>query len=70
MIYDSGGWRNWRKYWGLINKLEALYKKRRMADITVADLTVDFLTKSDNFFHKWENERESGKLLHPNTIEV
>ncbi|WP_301707203.1 site-specific integrase, partial [uncultured Duncaniella sp.] len=70
MIYDSGGWRNWRKYCGLINKLEAFHKKRRMADITVADLTVDFLTKFDNFLHKWENEREPGKLLHPNTIEV
>ena len=70
MIYDSGGWRNWRKYCGLINKLEVFHKKRRMADITIADLTVDFLTKFDNFLHKWENEREPGKLLHPNTIEA
>ncbi len=70
MIYDNGGWRNWRKYCGLINKLDAFRKKRRMADITVADLTVDLLTKFDNFLHKWENEREDGKLLHPNTIEV
>ena len=70
MIYDNGGWRNWRKYCGLINKLEAFRKKRRMADITIEDLTVDLLTKFDNFLHKWENEREEGKLLHPNTIEV
>ena len=70
MIYDNGGWRNWRKYCGLINKLDAFRKKRRMVDITVADLTVDLLTKFDNFLHKWENEREEGKLLHPNTIEV
>lgn len=35
MIYDNGGWRNWRKYCGLINKLDAFRKKRRMADITV-----------------------------------
>lgn len=70
MIYDSGGWRNWRKYCGLINKLDAFRKKRRMPDITVADLTVDLLTRFDNFLHKWENEREPGKLLHPNTIEV
>lgn len=41
-----------------------------MTDITVADLTVDLLTKFDNLLHKWENEREPGKLLHPNTIEV
>lgn len=70
MIYDNGGWRNWRKYCGLINKLEAFRKKRRMADITVADMTVELLTRLDNFLHKWENEREPGKLLHPNTIEV
>lgn len=70
MIYDNGGWRNWRKYCGLINKLEAFRKKRRMPDITIEDLTVDLLTRFDNFLHKWENEREPGKLLHPNTIEV
>lgn len=70
MIYDNGGWRNWRKYCGLINKLDAFRKKRRMADITVADMTVELLTHFDNFLHKWENEREPGKLLHPNTIEV
>lgn len=70
MIYDNGGWRNWRKYCGLINKLDAFRKKRRMADITVADITVELLTRFDNFLHKWENEREPGKLLHPNTIEV
>lgn len=70
MIYDKGSWRNWRKYCGLINKLDAFRKKRRMADITIEDLTVDLLTKFDNFLHKWENEKEPGKLLHPNTIEV
>ena len=70
MIYDNGGWRNWRKYCGLINKLDAFRKKRRMADITVADMTVELLTRFENFLHKWENEREPGKLLHPNTIEV
>lgn len=70
MIYDNGGWRNWRKYCGLINKLDAFRKKRRMADITVVDITVELLTRFDNFLHKWENEREPGKLLHPNTIEV
>lgn len=70
MIYDNGGWRNWRKYCGLINKLDVFRKKRRMADITVADITVELLTRFDNFLHKWENEREPGKLLHPNTIEV
>ena len=55
---------------GLSIKLDAFRKKRRMADIAVADMTVELLTRFDNFLHKWENEREPGKLLHPNTIEV
>lgn len=70
MIKENGGWRNWRKYCGLCNKLDAFCKKRRMHDITVDDLTVDFVTRFDNFLHKWKNERDPGKLLHPNTIEV
>lgn len=70
MLYDSGSFRNWKKYNGFINKLEAFRKKRRYADITIDDLTVDFMTRFDHFLHKWENEREPGKLLHPNTIEV
>ena len=41
MIYDNGGWRNWRTYCGLINKLDAFRKKLRMADRTVADMTVE-----------------------------
>ena len=70
MIYDAGGFRNWKKYNGFLNKIEAFRKKQRLADITIEDLTVDFLTKFDNFLRKYENEREPGKLLHPNTIEV
>lgn len=70
MIYDSGGWRNWRRYCGFINKLDAFRKKRKMSDITMDDLTVDLLTKFDNFLHKWENAKVPGKMLHPNTIEV
>lgn len=70
MLYDAGGFRNWKKYNGFINKLDAFRKKRRMPDITFDDLTADLLVRFDNFLHKWENEREVGKLLHPNTIEV
>ena len=44
IVYDNDGWRNWRKYCGLINKLDAFRKKCRMSDITVADLTVDVPT--------------------------
>ncbi len=56
--------------WGLCNKLDAFRKKMRMHDITMEDLTVEFLTKFNNFLHKWKNEKNPEKLLHPNTIEV
>ena len=58
MVYDGGGFRNWRKYKGLINKLEAFRKTRRMHDITMTNLTPELLKKFDNFLHKWENQRE------------
>ena len=70
MLFDQGGIRTWKKYNSFLNKLEAFRKKRKIKDITVDDLTPDFLTKFDNFLHKLENEREKGKLLHPNTIQV
>lgn len=69
-IEEEGGFRNMRKYVGLCNKLDAFRKKMRMHDITMEDLTVEFLTKFNNFLHKWKNEKNPEKLLHPNTIEV
>lgn len=69
-IEEEGGFRNMRKYHGLCNKLDAFRKKQRMHDITMEDLTVELLTKFNNFLHKWKNEKEPDKLLHPNTIEV
>ena len=69
-IEEEGGFRNSRKYFGLANKLEAFRKKQKMADITMEDMTVELLTKFNTFLHKWKNEREPEKLLHPNTIEV
>lgn len=69
-IEDEGGFRNARKYYGLANKLDAFRKKQNMHDINLEDLTVELLTKFNNFLHKWKNEREPDKLLHPNTIAV
>lgn len=69
-IEDEGGFRNARKYYGLANKLDAFRKKQKMHDITLEDLTVELLTKFNTFLHKWKNEREPDKLLHPNTIAV
>lgn len=69
-IEEEGGFRNARKYFGLVNKLKEFRKKQRMSDITMEDLSVEFLTRFNNFLHKWKNLKEKGKLLHPNSIEV
>lgn len=36
----------------------------------MVDLTPELLEKFDNFLHKWENQREEGKLLHPHIIQI
>ena len=69
-IEEEGGFRNHRKYVGLCNKLDAFRRKMRMHDITMDDLTVEFLTRFNNFLHKLKNTKSPDKLLHPNTIEV
>ena len=70
IIYDNGGLRNWKKYCSFINKLEMFLKNRQMSDVTLADITVDLVSKFDHFLHKLKNQRDPSKLLHPNTIEV
>ena len=69
-VEEEGGWRNAKKYNGLINKLKEFQKKQKMSDIRMEDLTVELLEKFKNFLHKWKNNKEKGKLLHPNSIEV
>lgn len=69
-IYDAGGFRNWKKYNGFCNKLQAFLKKSRKKDVTFTEITPSFLSKFDAFLHKLPNERHPDKLLHPNTIMV
>lgn len=69
-IYDKGGIRNWKKYRGFCNKLEAFLKKSRKEDVTFAELTYQFMTKFDSFLHTIPNERNPEQKLHPNTIQV
>lgn len=69
-IYDLGGIRNWKKYRGFCNKLEAFLKKSRKKDVTFAELTYQFMTKFDSFLHTIPNERNPEQKLHPNTIQV
>ena len=69
-IYDLGGIRNWKKYRGFCNKLEAFLKKSRKNDVCFAELTYQFMTKFDSFLHTIPNERNPEQKLHPNTIQV
>lgn len=71
-IYDIGGFRNWKKYNGFINKLEGFLtgKDGRIKDLTFAEITPSFLSKFEMYLHSLYNEREPDKKLHPNTIQV
>lgn len=69
-LYDAGGIRNWKKYNGFCNKLEAFLKSIKKKDLTFAELTPTMMTKFDAFLHKLPNERHPEQLLHQNTIAV
>ena len=71
-IYDAGGIRNWKKYNGFCNKLEAYQtdKKGQLKDLTFAEITPAYLAKFEAYLHTLRNEREPEKMLHPNTIQV
>lgn len=71
-IYDAGGIRNWKKYNGFCNKLEAYQtdKKGQLRDLTFAEITPAYLAKFEAYLHTLRNEREPDKMLHPNTIQV
>lgn len=69
-IYDLGGIRNWKKYRGFCNKLEAFLKKSRKKDVAFSELTYQFMTKFDSYLHTIPNERNPEQKLHPNTIQV
>ena len=71
-IYDSGGFRNWKKYNGFVNKLENFLTDRegRIRDLTFAEVTPSFLSKFELYLNSLHNERDPEKKLHPNTIQV
>lgn len=71
-ILDSGGFRNWKKYHGFCNKLEAFLrsKNENIRDLTFAELTPSLLVKFENYLRSLPNERQPDKKLHPNTIVV
>ena len=71
-IYYAGGFRNWKKYNGFINKLEGFLtgKDGRIRDLTFGELTPGLLSKFELHLHSLKNERDPEKKLHPNTIKV
>lgn len=69
-IYNAGSYRNWKKYNGFCNKLEAFLKSRKSKDLTFSELTPAFLSRFEAHMHTLYNEREPEKKLHPNTILV
>ena len=69
-IRAMGNIRNWKKYNGFLNKLQAFLKSKKKKDLTFAELTPSLMSEFDTFLHQLPNERQPELLLHPNTIQV
>lgn len=71
-VLDAGGFRNWKKYNGFINKLEGFLtgKDGRVRDITFGELAPAFLSKFEAYLHSLKNVRNPERKLHPNTIQT
>lgn len=69
-IYNAGGYRNWKKYNGFYNKLEAFLKAEKKKDLLFCEITPEFISKFDSYLHTLRNERHPEKVLHQNTIQV
>ena len=74
-ILDAGGIRNWKKYHGFLIKLADFLDKKmhHKKELLFNEVTPEFLTRFDAYLHTLHNSRskkESGKMLHQNTIVV
>lgn len=69
-IFNQGGYRNYKKYNGFCNKLEAYLQSIKKQDILFSELTPSFLSKFETYLHTLRNERNPEATLHPNTIVV
>ncbi len=70
-IYNAGQFRNYKKYNGFYRKLSAFQTKRgKVVDVTFAEITTSYVARFHSFLQSLPNERDSSKVLHPNTIEV
>ena len=69
-IFNEGGYRNYKKYNGFTNKLEAYLKTIKKKDILFTELSTSFLSKFKAYLNTLRNERNPEATLHPNTIVV
>ena len=71
-ILEAGGFRNWKKCNGFINKLEGFLtgKDGRVRDLTFGELTPGFMSKFEAHMYTLKNERDPERKLHPNTIKT
>lgn len=69
-ILNEGGHRNFKKYNGFCNKLEAYLKANKKKDILFVEVTTALLSKFEAYLHTLKNERNPEAKLHPNTIAI
>lgn len=69
-IYNEGGYRNYKKYIGFQNKLEAFLGTINKDDLLFSEITASFLSQFEAYLHSLRNIRNPEAKLHPNTIEV
>ena len=69
-IFDKGGYRNYKKYNGFCNKLEAHLSTLHKKDILFSEVTTSFLGKFENYLFTLFNTRHKGAKLHPSTISL
>ncbi len=69
-ILNEGGHRNFKKYNGFCNKLEAYLKTNKKKDLLFVEVTTALLSKFEAYLHTLKNERNSEAKLHPNTIAI
>lgn len=67
-IFNEGGYRNYKKYNGFINKLEGYLEISKKKDLLLTEITTSFLSKFESYLHSLHNERNPKATLHPSTI--
>jgi len=69
-IYVGGGYRNYKKYNGFINKLENYLSGINKNDLLFTELTTSFLAKFETHLHSLYNLRQPDLKLHASTVSL